>query len=94
MERIYLIEESGTYNRKIDRHRELDVPKAATKIMVKLENMRLVFVSRWYLVDVPRLSELTGTDNNTDRCKLPLGTVLLQVAAGANKRVDCPEGAT
>jgi hypothetical protein len=48
VERIISIEgfvESGTCNRKIDRNRELDVPKAAT-IVVKLENMRLVFVSR------------------------------------------------
>jgi hypothetical protein len=44
MEQIISIEgfvESGTWNRKIDRNRELDVPKAA-KIVVKHENMRLV----------------------------------------------------
>lgn len=49
MEQIISIEgfvESGTCNRKIDRNRELDVPKAARMIVVKLENMRLVFVSR------------------------------------------------
>lgn len=96
IERMMLIEgvESGTCNRKIDKHRELDVPKAANfaKIVVNLENIRLVLVSQSL-----RIQPIYSNERITSRTvAIPLVTVSLQLigALSAHKRVDCPEGTT